>query len=512
LAASSTDLTARLHELARQFASNLASSTRDFAWHVTSAAELAGLPDDDLERAKRTAESAGVDGFLLTLDAHSFFPALASLEDRGLRKNLYEAFYTRASDRGPRAGNFDNTPLLTEMLELRFQLARQAGFSNFAALAVQDGVVSDPDGAESTLLALHRTTRAKAQAELDTLWAFAKEKGVPRGFSNWDLPFYLALWQRERLGFDARAMRDYFELEASVRGAFDLAAKLLGVGISPAPGLPQSYVLRAAGGAELGVVELEPFGSAAFLGEELVVPITDAAATPSVRIECGFEQPWFPEAAVRLDHLQLQTLFRCVGRALYLLVTASLDHPRGPSRQALLGSRVAGYLYERFASDFATLAAFARHRQTGQALSHELFDSLVQSRAAHTALSAASELELELFDIRVHRDHIPAAKSTQLRVQVLDTFTQVRREQSVLPPSYWTRFANISTPLFVHDEASRLWERSWARNRATALFEHLKHGSGQAALRETFWAAGEAGVMERVACALGEALPTRAAV
>jgi oligopeptidase A len=505
---SSIDVAAPLGELSRAFMRNLSSATRDFAWHVTLESELAGLSPRDLERAKHKAESAGLTGFLLTLDAHSFLPALASLDDRALRKTLYEAFYTRASDRGPRAGHFDNTATLTEMLELRYELALRSGFTNYAALALSEGVINDPDAAESALLGAHRTTRARAQAELDILWAFAKEKGAPRGFSNWDLPYYLAAWQRERLGFEASSLRDYLELETATQAALEQAQRSLDLSIVREPSVAGSREIVysvSQGGTRLGFIELEPFGVGALLGEGFVTPIANGlrGPGPSVRIECGFEQPWDDSACICLDHAELKTLFRCLGCALFLLTTRSMSRGEAPSRQSRLGGKVAGYLYETFASQWPMLTALARHRQTGQGLPRELFDALGKG---HAALDASAELEMQLFDLRVHRDHVPAGKSTQLRVQVLDTFTQVRREQSVLPASYWTRLANISTPLFVHDEAARLWERSWSRMMAGELFDRLisdASRSAEAQQRETFWAAGDAGLLERLTRALG---------
>jgi len=502
---SCADVAARLRELARQFETNLASATRDFAWHVTLEKELSGLSPRDVERARRKAEAAGLRGYLLTLEAHSFFPALASLDDRALRKTLYEAFYTRASDRGPRAGHFDNTATLTEMLELRHELALRSGFANYAALALSDGVIQEPDAAEESLLRAHRSTKACAQAELDALWAFAKEKGAPRGFSNWDLPYYLAAWQRERLGFDASGLRDYFELGAALEVALERARSLLDIAISREPsaaGSPVSSYSVTQGGSRLGLIELDPFGAGAALGEERVFPVGNATAVPTVRIECGFEQTWDDSPYLGLSHAELRTLFRCLGRALFLLTTGSMNHGHAASRSSLLGSRVAGFLYENFASHWPTLVRFARHRHSGQVLPRESFDALFKG---HTALGAAAELEMELFDIRVHRDHVPAAKSTQLRVQVLDTFTQVRREQSVLPASYWTRLANISTPLFVHDEAARLWERSWSRKIARDLFERIAiDPDAEPRLREAFWRARDLSLLERLTRALGD--------
>jgi oligopeptidase A len=508
---------ARLGELSRQFADNLTAATRDFAWHTSTESELAGLHPRDLERARRKAQASGVEGFLITLDAHSVAPALANLEDRALRKALYEAYTTRASDRGPRAGRFDNTAILSEMLELRHELARMSGFRNYAALALADGVFPDPDQAERALVVAHRGTRGQAQAELDTLWAFAKEKGVPRGFAVWDLPFYAAWWQREELGFDADQVREYLDLNASIEGALTFARDLLHLTLTPLPpatapgGTHHGYRVSERDGAPLGLLLLDVFGPDPWVSEERVRLLDERVdGLPVVAVECGFEAPW-GDGPIQLAHSDLRVLFRCVGRALHLLLTRAGAQPGHAPPQALLGSEVAGHLLERFASNYETLQTFARHCDTGSPLPRDLFSLLVRSNSAHAGLATSAALELELFDLRIHRDHVPSAKSTQLRVQVLDTFTQVRREQSVLPPAYWTRFANSSTAIFVHGRGARLWERDLARRLSAELYAALEttgfSGETTRRLREGLFAAGGQGVVQRLAASLDGAPP-----
>jgi oligopeptidase A len=507
-------IVARLSELARKFAGNVISATRDFAWHTSTESELAGLQPRDLERARLAAQARGLEGFLLTLDAHSLAPALASLDDRALRKALYEANSTRASDRGPRAGRFDNTQIVSEMLELRHELARISGFRNYAAMALADGVFPDPDEAERALVLAHRGTRSQAQAELDSLWAFAKEKGVPRGFAVWDLAYYSAWWQREELGFDAARFREYLELDASIEGALTVARGLLHVTITPvqtavAPSAtPRGYRVSERDGAPLGQLLLNAVGPDPWVSEEQVRLLQETDdGLPIVAVECGFEPPR-DGCPVRLDHAELRVLFRCLGRALQLLVTRAGGQSAEPSHQALLGGQIAGHLLERFASNFDTLQSFARHCDTGTPLPPNLFAQLLRSNSAHAGLATSAALELELFDLRIHRDHVPSAKSTQLRAQVLDTFTQIRREQSVLPPSYWTRFANACMPIFAHGSGARLWERDFARRMSADLYAALEtagfSSEAMRRLREGFFAVGERGVQQRLAASVGK--------
>lgn len=503
------DIRARLSELSAAFAANLVAATHDFS-KLASESELAGLPARDLAGARRRARDRGQDGCLLTIDPRSFRAALQGLHDRALRKALYEAYTTRASDRGPCSGRFDNTPILSEMLELRHELAVLHGFANFAELALTDGVIPVPDEAERYLLGYHQGTKARARAALDQLWAFAKEQGVPRGFSNWDLPYYAAQWSRDELGLDEAEVRAHFGLERTVAGVRGLAERLLGLQIVPLePGSAAErfgFRVSDAGGNLLGELDLDVFGPDDVLREPGVRLFPGPSADLAIaRVQCGFEPPE-PGARVLLSHAEVELLFSGVGRGLYLLATRTQPGTTTDSRLSDLGSHVAGSFFERFAQDFGVLSSFARHADSGDELSRALFDKLACERSAHGPVYTSHALELSLFDLRIHRDHIPSGKSTQLRVQVLDTLTQIRREQSVLPASYWTRFANSMTSIFAGDFAAKLWELDWAREQADRLFQaHQASGcSGASARRicDTWFAPGARELNARLASAL----------
>ncbi len=84
------------------------------AWSklITDEAALAGLPPSALGLARQTAEQRDQAGWLLTLDFPSYYPVMTYADDRVLRREVYEAYQTRASDRGPHAGQYDNSAVM----------------------------------------------------------------------------------------------------------------------------------------------------------------------------------------------------------------------------------------------------------------------------------------------------------------------------------------------------------------------------------------------------------------
>src|SRR5690606_7213910 len=111
----------------------------------TRADALAGLPEEMLERARAAAAEKGLDGWLLKLDPPTYLAVMSHAEDAALRQRYYEAWVTRASDRGPSAGQWDNGPLITEILALRHESAQLLGFRNYAELSLATKMAGSPD-------------------------------------------------------------------------------------------------------------------------------------------------------------------------------------------------------------------------------------------------------------------------------------------------------------------------------------------------------------------------------
>ena len=126
----------RLAQLATKFSENVLDAGRAYTRSVVDEAELAGLPANAVDRAAADAREANQAGWLFKLDQPTYMTIMASAENAQLRRDIYEAWITRASELGPSAGRFDNTAVIAEILPLRHELARLVGFANFADLSL----------------------------------------------------------------------------------------------------------------------------------------------------------------------------------------------------------------------------------------------------------------------------------------------------------------------------------------------------------------------------------------
>ena len=119
-------LNAELSRLGTEFGQRVKEAMKSAALLLDDAAELAGLPADDIASAAEAARVAGHEGkFLLTLIQPSNQPALAALENRDVRRRLYEASIARGSS----GGSLDVQDLVKSMVRLRAEKATLLGFS-----------------------------------------------------------------------------------------------------------------------------------------------------------------------------------------------------------------------------------------------------------------------------------------------------------------------------------------------------------------------------------------------
>ncbi len=170
------DIQQELASLSAKFAENVLDATQAWTKVLTDEAQLAGLPESARALARQTAEQRGLDGWLLTLELPSYLPVLNYADDRELRRELYSAYCTRASDQGPNAGQWDNGPVMERILALRHELAQLLGFRDYSEDSLATKMADSPDQVLDFLNDLARRAKPQAQRELDELRDFAREQ------------------------------------------------------------------------------------------------------------------------------------------------------------------------------------------------------------------------------------------------------------------------------------------------------------------------------------------------
>ncbi|HWX69632.1 MAG TPA: M3 family metallopeptidase, partial [Steroidobacteraceae bacterium] len=125
-----------LAQLQAKFEENVLDATNAWSRHVSDINELRGLNEMLIEQAHRRAEEQNAPGWILRLDQPTYVAVVTDAESPQLRRAFYEAWTTRASDRGPTAGRWDNSQVMEEILRRRHEVARLLDYPDYAQYAL----------------------------------------------------------------------------------------------------------------------------------------------------------------------------------------------------------------------------------------------------------------------------------------------------------------------------------------------------------------------------------------
>ncbi|MDP9140911.1 MAG: M3 family metallopeptidase [Pseudomonadota bacterium] len=462
-------LSLKLSELQTKFEEHLMDAIQAWTLHVTDAAELDGMNESAIEAAHEKANAKELDGWLLTLDFPAYDAVITYANNRELRRTLYTAYVTRASDQGPQAGQFDNGPLIEEILSLRHQLAQLLGYPNFAELSLATKMAESATQVDEFLSDLTRRGKPRAQAELNQLRAFAKKLDGVEDFQPWDAPYYSEKLKEQSLGLSEEELRPYFQLDSVLRGMFSLVERLYGIRVKPAPGIAtwhadvSTWALTDSSGAEFGLFYLDPYArpdkrSGAWMDECLGRRrLRSGVQHPSAYLVCNFTPPLAGKPPL-LTHDEVLTLFHEFGHGLHHLLTrvdeASVSGIRGVAWDAV---ELPSQFMENWCFDPATLRSFARHWQSNEPLPDAMIEKLRGSRTFQSGLATVRQIEFGLFDLRLHRDFDPA-----LGGRVLQTLETVRNEVAVSKPPAFNRMPWSFSHIFAGGYAAGYYSYKWA--------------------------------------------------
>ena len=363
-----------LTQLQAKFEENVLDATNSWTRHVTDPQELRGLNEMLTEQARRRATDRGLPGWLLSLDQPTYVAVVTDAESHDLRRAFYEAWTTRASERGPDAGRWDNSGVMEEILKHRHEAARLLDFANYADYALATRMASSVAEVLSFLHELARAARAAAQAEFAELEAFAG-----RRLAAWDVGFYAERLQRERYSVSQEELRPYFPLPRVLAGLFEVAERLFAVRIRERVGAPvwhadaRLFDIVAAGGEPVGSFYLDAYArpnkrSGAWMDECVGRKrLASGAALPVAYLVCNFLPPGVERDAL-LTHDDVLTLFHEFGHGLHHLLTR-VDYPSiaGINGVAWDAVELPSQFLENYAWHPEVLQRISGHYQTGRA-------------------------------------------------------------------------------------------------------------------------------------------------
>jgi oligopeptidase A len=460
-----------LTQLQSKFEENVLDATNGWSHHVSDAAELRGLNDILIEQARRRAHEQHREGWVLTLNQPTYLAVISDGESEQLRRAFYEAWVTRASDRGPNAGRWDNSSVMEDILRLRHELAQLLGFPSYAQYALSTRMAHTVDEVLGFLRELAASSRSAAARELAELGDLAGKPLEP-----WDVNFYAERLQRARYAVSQEELRPYFTLPKVLAGLFEVAERLFGVRIRERSGVPvwhpdvRYFEIESAGGP-VGSFYLDAYArpskrSGAWMDECIGRKrLHIGTAAPVAYLVTNFLPPAEGRPAL-LTHDDVLTLFHEFGHGLHHLLT-QVDYPSiaGINGVAWDAVELPSQFMENYAWHPEVLARIGSHWESGAPLPAQVQSKLVATRSFHAGLQMVRQLEFALFDFRLHAE-APADRSGR----VLQVLREVRDEVSVVAVPEWNRLPHSFSHIFAGGYAAGYYSYKWAEVLAADAF------------------------------------------
>ncbi len=463
------DIQRELAQLGAQFSENVLDATQEWTRHLSDESRLAGLPESARALARQTARQRGLDGWLLTLELPSYLPVLNYADDRELRRELYDAYCTRASDQGPNGGRWDNGPVMERILALRHELAQLLGFHDYAEYSLATKMADSPDQVLEFLDDLARRARPQAQRELDGLREFARERFGLDDVQAWDIGYYAEKLRQHRYQLSQEELRPYFPMTRVLPGLFAVAERLFGVTVYPLDEVEtwhpdvRVYAIVDAAGHPRGRFYLDLYArphkrSGAWMDGCLARRrLGEAIRLPAAYLVGNFTPPVGDDPAL-LTHNEVLTMFHEFGHGLHhLLTTVDYLPVAGIHGVEWDAVELPSQFLENWCWSREALDGLAGHYQTGEPLPEDLYQRMLAAKHFQAGILMVRQLEFGLFDFRLHRDYDPARGG-----RVLEVLDQVRRQVAVIVPPAYNRFANAFTHIFAGGYAAGYYSYKWA--------------------------------------------------
>ncbi|HEY9448581.1 MAG TPA: M3 family metallopeptidase, partial [Gemmatimonadaceae bacterium] len=414
--------------------------------------------------AAAAAKRRGLDdAWAIVLQNTTQQPAQASLENRDLRKRLFEA----STERAEQGDSNDTRQLIRRLAQIRAEQAKLLGFPTYAAYSLDDKMAKTPEAAIKLMTDIAPAATAKARSEAAKMQALIDREHGGFQLEPWDWQFYAEKVRKAEYDLDESAIKPYFELDRVLEdGVFYAANKLYGITFKERKDIPvyqpdvRVFEVFDSDGSPLALFYCDYFkrdnksGGAwmsEFVGQSKLL-----GTKPVVYNVANFTKP-APGQPALMTFDDVTTMFHEFGHALHGMFSdvryptqSGTDVPRDfvefPSQ-----------FNEHWALDPDVFAHYAKHYETGAPMPAALVEKIKKSRTFNQGFALTEYLEAALLDMAWH--DLPASSPEQ----PVDSFETAALERYKVhlpnvPPRYRTSyFAHIWGSSYAAGYYSYLW-------------------------------------------------------
>ena len=396
--------------LSIKFGDNVLAETNAFELVVDNKEDLAGLPQGVIDGAAATATEKGYEGkWVFTTQKPSLIPFLMYSEKRELRKQMQDAYLMR----GDNDNENDNKEIIKQIITLRHQKANILGFDNYAFYVLDNNMAKTPDKVTELIDKIMAASTKKAKEELADLQELVKRDGKDFNLEYYDWSYYAEKLKKEKYDVSDEILQPYFEKNNVREGAFMVANKLYGLQFEKIDSVPvyhsdvETYLVKEADGTQIGILYMDFFvrpgkKSGAWMtsyrkqsknnGENIM---------PIISTVFNFAKPIEGKPAL-LTFDDVQTVFHEFGHALHGLLSNCTYVTLSGTAVARDFVELPSQVMENWGRDPQVLKLYAKHYETGEAISDELIAKIDASSKFNQGFITTEFIAAAILDMDWH--------------------------------------------------------------------------------------------------------------
>ncbi len=456
----------RESQVSTRFAENVLDATNAFALYIDDASALAGVPQDALQMLSESAQADGKTGYKISLQYPSYSAIVDYAHDRTLRQQVYRAYSTRASEFGD--PDWNNGPLMVELLKLRREHAQLLGYKSFAEVSLVAKMAESPADVLDFLRDLARRAKPYAERDIGELREFASKHLGIADLRPWDVSYASEKLREQRYSYSDQELKQYFTEARVLAGLFKVIETLFAVAIreEAAPVWHPDvrfYRIDNLRGELIGQFYLDLYardhkqGGAWQDDARSRRAQRTGLATPVSFLTCNFSRPSGGKPAT-FKHDEVLTLFHEFGHGLHHMLTR-VDEPSVSGIQGVEWDAIElpSQFMENFAWEWEVLQMLTGHVDTAAKLPRALFEKMLTAKNFQSGMFTVRQLEFALFDMLLH-----SGPGWPDEAHLMKLLADVRREVSVLVPPEYNRFPHAFSHIFAGGYAAGYYSYKWA--------------------------------------------------
>ena len=499
------EINLRISDLQQQWGDDLPAATNDAVVWVDKKEDLAGLSEADLAQCRKDADSRGGKAAYAIVIVNTTQQAiLASLDNRELRKRVYEASIHRADGTKKEHNTF---ALACEIAKLRAEQAEIMGYPNYASYSLERTMAKTPENVYGFLKSLIAAYTPKADFETKAIEAFAQQsEGRDFKLQPYDRFYYSAKMKKAELNISDDEVKPYFTVDSVLQnGVFYAANRVYGLSFKERTDIPtyhpdmRAFEVLDKDGSSLALFYVDYFRRPTKRGGAWMDGFQKQSRQwgqkPIIFNVCNnAKAPEGQPSLLTWD--EVTTMFHEFGHALHGMLSNCQYNSLSGTSVARDFVEMPSQFNESFASIPEGFDNYARHCETGQPMPADLKERMLKSINFQTAYALGENLAATCLDMAWHMlapEDVPTPdQAAQFET---DALRQIGLLNPQIPPRYSTSYFNhVFGGGYAAGYYSYLWTEVLAVNIANVFAQRgaLKPETGQD-LRDKILSRGNTG-------------------